>query len=252
MAIRKTEAIVLDRKDYRETSYLLSFFTPDFGKIHAQAKGARRKADKFGTSFLPLSHNTIVFYENPSSGLHIISQADLVENFGAIDKHVEKFTYAAYFLELVSAALPYGEKNQEVFNMVLQFLKLLDAQRGIDNIAQIFEIKFLNLSGFKPRLDCCVHCSDHIREKSRFSYVLGGLLCPRCFKADTQARQLMQGTIATINHIEHMELKHVNTIKIVRSVANELAQILRTFIDFHLGIRFKSLEFMKKVRVSDV
>ncbi len=252
MAIHKTEAIVIDRKDYRETSYLLSFFTADFGKIHAQAKGAKRKIDKFGSSFVPLSFNKIVFYESVQGNLNIISQADLIEHFGGIDKDIEKYCYGSYFLELINAAMGIGDKNKEIFTLLKNFLSFLDEDDKIPHIVQVFEIKFLNLSGVKPNLDCCVHCSSQILDKIKFSYVLGGLLCEKCFGFDQSAQDLMQGTIATLKHIEKMELEKIRGFKIVPSVFIELEKILRTFINYHLTGDFKSLELLKKVRFSYV
>jgi len=115
-----------------------------------------------------------------------------------------------------------------------------------------FEIKFLNFSGFKPRIDSCVHCCGHITEKTRFSYVLGGLLCSKCFSVDGAAQNIMNGTIATINYIENIELEKIKNFRIVNSVGKELSRLLRNFIDFHMGGQFKSLEFLKKVRFSYV
>ena len=252
MAIHKTEAIVINRRDFRETSYLLSLFTADFGKIHAQAKGAKRRADKFGSKFVPLSLNKIVFYESIQGSLNIISQGDLLDHFGGIDKDIEKYTYASYFLELVNAAMGLGEENKEIFVLLKNFLNFLDKEDKISHIVQIFEIRFLNLSGFKPRLDCCVHCNGQIVDKSKFSYVLGGILCEKCFGNDKSAQNLMQGTIASIKYIEKMELEKLSGFKIVPSVFKELQKILRTFIDYHITGEFKSLEFLKKVRYSYV
>lgn len=252
MAIHKTEAIVLERRDYRETSYLLNFFTYDFGKIHAQAKGAKRRVGKFGTSFLPLSHNKIIFYETTKTDLHIISQADLIEHFDNIDKHIERFTYATYFLELVNTTMGLGDKNSDVFHLLVNSLKLLNKQDTPADIVQIFEIKFLNFSGFKPRLDCCVSCGQRVIGKSKFSYVLGGLLCARCFFSDPIAQSIMPGTVATVNYIEQRGLDKIANFKISRAIKTELGQILRSFIDFHLGGQFKSLEFLKKVRFAYV
>ncbi|MBI4845450.1 MAG: DNA repair protein RecO [Candidatus Omnitrophica bacterium] len=252
MSIHKTEAIVLDRKDYRETSYLISLLTRDFGKIYAQAKGAKRKAGKFGTNFSPISYNKIVFYENDKSGFHIISQADLIDHFNAIDTDIERFTYATYFLELVSAAMPQGEKNPQVFELVKKFLNFLNKQYKILNIAQIFEIKFLNLSGFKPRLDNCVSCGSQVLKESKFSFVLGGLLCMQCFARDHSAHKVLQGTIATVNYIENNELEKIANLRIIESVRKELQYMLRRFIDFHVGEQFNSIKFMGKMKTAYV
>ena len=252
MAIHKTDAVVLERRDYRETSYIVNFFTADFGKISAQVKGANRKAGKYGTSFQPLSYNTIVFYEKNRSDLHIISQGDLLENFNNIEKDIERFTYAAYFLELVKSAMPYEEKNSEVFKLLIDFLHYLDKAENANNIAQIFEVKFLKLSGFKPQFDSCVRCNGHVDKKSKFSLIMGGLLCPSCFSVDLTARSVMQGTIASINHIESIEFRQIPKFKMVPRVNVELSKMLRNFIDFHLGQQFKSLEFLKKVKLANL
>ena len=217
------------------SGFLLSLFTRDFGKIHAQAKGAKRKIDKFGTSFVPLSYNKIVFYEGINDSLNIISQADLLEHYSGIDRDIEKFSYASYFMELVNATMGLGDQNIEIFDLINNFLNFLDKKDKMPHIVQIFEIKFLNLSGFKPRLDCCVHCNDQIFKKSRFSYVLGGILCEKCFPYDLRAYDLMQGTIATIKHIEKTELDNLRGFKVVPSVYNELKKILRAFIDYHIS-----------------
>lgn len=252
MAIHKTEAIVINRKDYRETSYLLSFFTADFGKIHAQAKGAKRRIDKFGSRFVPLSFNKIVFYESVQGSLNIISQADLLEHFSGIDKDIEKYCYGSYFLELINAAMGIGDKNKEIFILLKNFLNFIDKEDKIPHIVQVFEIKFLNLSGFKPSLDCCVHCNSQMIDKSKFSYVLGGLLCEKCFSVDRSAQSLMPGTIATLKHIEKIELANIHGFKIMPSVFAELEKILRIFINYHITSEFKSLELLKKVRYAYV
>ena len=44
----RTQAIVLSRRDFGESDRLLKLFTPDYGKISAVAKGARKPKSKVG------------------------------------------------------------------------------------------------------------------------------------------------------------------------------------------------------------
>ena len=113
MPIHKTDAIILNRKDYRETSYLVSMFTPDFGKIHAQVKGAKRKVDKYGSSFSPITYNKVVFYENLKSDLHIVSQADLVEHFPNIDQISRNTLMPAILSSLSARPCRMGRKTEK-------------------------------------------------------------------------------------------------------------------------------------------
>ena len=64
-----------------------------------------------------------------------------MEYFSNIDRDVERFAYAAYFNELVSLAMPYGEKNTQVFRLLMNFLNFLNKEATIVHVAQIFEIK---------------------------------------------------------------------------------------------------------------
>lgn len=252
MAIHKTKALILERKDFRETSYILTLFTLDFGKISAQAKGACRKIDKFGTNFLPLTLNKVVFYENSRGNLHILSQIDLLDHFENVTSSVDKFTSAMYFLELVNSTMPWEQKNTEIFNLLIDFLRYLNQHDHARNIRQIFEIKFLRLSGFKPRFDSCVNCGASIKDECRFSYALGGLLCDLCRYQDLAAKPVMPGTVATIEYLEENSLDKIPNFQIISKIQKELELILKNFIEHHLGQRFKSLEFLEKVRISYV
>ena len=63
---------------------------------------------------------------------------------------------------------------------------------------------------------------------------------------------MMPGTVATIKYIEKTELEGLKSFRIVDSVSRELEGVLRRFIDYHLEVSFKSLEFLRKLRVAHV
>jgi DNA repair protein RecO (recombination protein O) len=54
--IVKTEAVVLNKIDYRDTSVIASLYTEDFGKISAIIKGGRSSKSKTGRIVDPLNH----------------------------------------------------------------------------------------------------------------------------------------------------------------------------------------------------
>ncbi|MCM8814148.1 MAG: DNA repair protein RecO [Candidatus Omnitrophica bacterium] len=248
MAIVKTDGIVLHRADYRETSFLVRLMTADYGRICVQAKGARRQKGKFGSSFLAGSRNTVVFYENAHAALHILSQADMAEPFARISCSLDRFSYAAYFLELVDSVLPWDEPNRSVYDLLHNCLHFLDQADIIEGILPLFEVKFLSLSGFKPRLDSCVHCSRIIDDESRFSYRFGGLLCARCYDNDAQAHAILKGTIASVNHLESIPVDRIGIFRMDGPIRAQMCRLLRDFIDFHFGRQFRSLQFLNKVR----
>jgi len=249
MPIHKTEAIVITKRDFRETSLIVDFFTRDFGKMSGLLKGIRTTPKKFASSLEPFSLNEIIFYEKRNSSLHLISQADSRNNFDAIRLSLSKIGIASFMMELVAAVMAVEDKNEEVFNLTLTCIQELAATNNPDKIMTIFKIKMLALSGFKPHFDSCISCGDRILGQSKFSMSLGGLLCPSCFQKDMSSRLIFRGTVATILHIEKNDFRNNLNLGLNPDIKKELDIILNAFINFHLERELKSQKVLNKLAV---
>ncbi|MCX5703921.1 MAG: DNA repair protein RecO, partial [Candidatus Omnitrophica bacterium] len=182
MSIDKTEAIVLNKRDFRETSLIISFYTRDFGKLNGILKGIRAEPAKFAANPELFSHNEIIFYKKTNSSLHLVSQCDSRDNFDAIRQNITKIAIGSFMMDLLGVVMAQEDKNEEIFDLTLTCLKELVTTNNPDKIMTIFKIKMLALSGFKPHFDSCVSCGARIMGQSKFSLVQGGLLCPECYQ----------------------------------------------------------------------
>lgn len=252
MAIQKTQGIVLSNHDFRETSLIATFYTKDFGKIKGLVKGLKRPKIRYGSRLQPFSFNNIIFYDNRKSNFCIIAQCDQVNGFNNFGGDLEKAAYASYLLELIDTVTPLGDVNIALFDLLVNSLELFSEEDDIERIVRIFEIRLLNLSGFMPRLDCCVSCEKKIslqkKTHPRFSHSLGGLICESCVDKDKAASPISLGAIASLKHIESIEWHRVLRFKFTPTIRGELEEILRSFISLHLEKQFKTLDFLKKVR----
>jgi DNA repair protein RecO (recombination protein O) len=244
MAIQKSEAIILRTIEFRETSLIVNFFTKDFGKISGLIKGIRNQPQRYGGLPLVFSRSTIVFYEKPDRDLCLVSQCDAAEQFPSIRANLKKNNYANYFVELLDAVCQDNDKNERLFNLTLDCLKTLETSDQSWQIARVFEIKLLNHSGFKPRLDACVNCQSRITGCARFSPVLGGILCASCLRFDRKAAALLKGTLACIEYIEKTGWPKVLQLKIGARISQELETILNSFLSVHLDKQIKSQKFL--------
>lgn len=247
MAIRKTEAIILKKSDFRETSLIITFFTREIGKISGLLKGVRSDPEKFASSLEPFSYNEVIFYEKRISPLHLVSQCDLRENFTPLRNNIIKTAQATLMMELLNSIMAQEDKNEGVFELALTCLKELQNNINPDKIATIFKIKLLALSGFKPHFHSCVSCQDKILGQSKFSLSLGGLLCPRCLQKDPAGRSIFRGTVATIIHIEKNDLKNNLNLGMNPQVKKELDLTLNAFLNFHLERELKSQRVLNKL-----
>lgn len=247
MSIHKTEAIVLSRRDFRETSIIVNFYTRDFGRLSGILKGIKNEPAKFASTLEPFSLNDIIFYRKRNSSLHLVSQCDIRDNFNIIRQSIHKVGLASVIVELIGAIMPPEDKNEEIFDLALTGLKELELSNNPDKIMTIFKIKILALSGFKPHFDSCVSCGFRILGQSKFSLVLGGLLCQSCYRKDLSARSIFRGTVASILHIEKNDFKNNLNLGMNPQIKKELELILNSFINFHLERELKSQKVLNKM-----
>ena len=248
MAIQKTEGILLRKADLRETSLILTFYTRDFGKIKGIVRGVRGPRSSCGGASMEIfALDDLVFYERRKSDIFTISQCDLSEFFGPIRASLEKLSYASYLTELTDSVTALGDKNSEVFDLLLGSLRLLAGEASTKRVARIFEIKLLSQLGIMPTFESCVNCGGLVDASSRFSLRHGGLICKKCFPADLEARSILQGTVKFIEHIRSLPFDRVANVKVSSDVGHELERILRKFLDYHIERRLKTVEFLKVI-----
>jgi DNA repair protein RecO (recombination protein O) len=248
MSLPKSEAIVLKRADFRETSLIVNFYSRSFGKLSMLLKGIRTEPQKFASTLEPFSLNDIIFYRKRNSSLHLLSQCDIKDNFSPLRQSVFKVSVASMMMELLDVVMPPEDPNPEIFDLALACLKEMETNNNTEKILTIFKIKLLKFSGFKPHFDSCVCCEDKISGQAEFSLSLGGLLCPACIKKDIAARQIFRGTVATIMHIEKNELKNSFNLGLNPQIKKELDLVLNSFINFHLGKELKAQKVLEAVK----
>src|SRR5580698_4661645 len=165
--IVKTEGIVLKSFDFRETSRIATFFTPDFGKVKGVLKGIRRDPQKFGSSVEKFSVNDIVYYQYRNSDIHLVSHCDMKDFFSGLRQDLERMTAASYASELIDTLMPAEEQNGEIYSLMRAFLHSLQSTEDVGKLVHTFQIKILSLSGFQPHLEACVSCSKNVAEHPR-------------------------------------------------------------------------------------
>lgn len=242
MAILKTEAIVLRTFDFRETSLIAHFFTRDYGRLDGILKGIRRDSRKFASNLEPFSLNEIIFYQARGSGLHLISQCDLKDDFTVIRNNLKSIAYASYIMDLIAQLMHPDDKNIDGYELTLSALKQMSAGFDAEKVLYIFLIKFLKSIGFRPRLDACIACDRDISAAAFFNVKRGGLICARCGAGDPAlgGADVLGGTIASILHIEQGNWEGALRLGLSAKIKDELKNILGNFMEFHLQLRPKS------------
>lgn len=254
MSIHTTDAIILKKQDIRETSLMVVFYTRDFGKLRGLIKGVRGPKGPLGYQVQVFTLNKIVFYDTKRSGVHTVSQCDLIDFFEPIRKDILKTSYAFYFIELADLFTAERDKNEKIFELLLKSLEFLKKEASPRRISRIFEIKLLMFSGIMPRLESCVLCGREIDfrkslfEKMRLSYKLGGMTCEDCSGESGACRKILPGTAHFIEHVERAPYEKLERIKVSKDIGEELEDIMRGLISYQLDTKIRSLEFLDKIQ----
>ena len=148
MPIHKTEAVVLRRIRFSESSLILTMYTRDFGKIKALAKGALRPKSKFLGSLEQAEHISIVFYSKQTRDIQTLSHAELVHPFLTIRSNLRKTTAALAMLEQLDAAIIGEEGSPPIFEILVEGLNALDSGPGDQTHLWRFQLRLLSLIGY--------------------------------------------------------------------------------------------------------
>ncbi len=244
--IASTPAFVLKSYDFRETSKIAVFFTRDDGKVKGVLKGIRKDPRKFGSRLACCSLNHIVYYKKRVSEIHLISQCDLIDDFFTPRRDLREVGVVHLAAELVDCLMPLEDANRAVFDLLFEFLNILDAGGG-PHLAMTFQVKMLALSGFKPHFDSCCVCEARLKAGYTFSYKKGGLLCGGCSSHDPRAEAVYPGTVSTILYLERHSLRQGMRLGMHPRVHTQLITMLERFMHFHVGKILKSEKVLHQI-----
>ncbi len=255
MAIAKTQGIILKYSNLGEADKILTILTRNNGKIKAIAKGSRKPKSSLLSASEVFVFSEFVLYRG--TNFYHITQATVRETFYNLRKDLLRLSYATYFVELADAVSEEGIPSERLFMLLaktLYYLSTGEIPTGLLHLA--YQLKLMEISGFRPNLSRCVSCRGDKDFYPKFDAELGGVICRDCSETSSlfnpNAFKISQGTVEAFKFLLNTEISRVNTKKIDNTIFNEVDKILRAFIRIHLDKRFRSLEFLDGIKDSEL
>ena len=253
MASQKTEAIVIRTFPLKEFHKIITFYTPNFGKVKVVAHGVKSPKSKLGGSLELLNHGTLIFQHRENRELQNLTDFSLINGFDAIRSDFTRITYGCYFAELVDSIASEGLASPEIFDLLQTTYQCLMDADDIPLLARGFEIKFLDCAGYGPELSRCVHCGSDVQGATAnrfgitFSIRYGGVLCSDCKNRDGAAFIIALGSCKLLKMLRKSEWERFNRIRASVRNHQELKRVLGSFIEYHTERSLKSLKFIEDV-----
>ena len=247
----RTQAIILSRRDFGESDRLLTLFTPARGKIRAIAKGARKPSAKVSGHVELFARSDCLIHKGRN--LDILTQAQLLEPYLGLREDLGRGAYANYVAELLDRfTADEDEESGDLFQLLHQSLARIAEAEDSRLAARFFELKLLDLVGFRPELSECVISREELKaETQHFSYEEGGVVSPAA--ATQVSSRLVEIDIVTLKLLRHLQRsagawEQVSSLRITAGQHNRAERIMLGYIAHLLERKLESVDFIRRLR----
>lgn len=228
----RTLGIVLHSTDHGEADKIVTFFSPDLGRVSAIAKGAKRSQKRFVNKLEEFSLLQIMYRPARGDGLLFLSEADLENAYLPIRTHYDRYVAAMYAGELTLRFTREHDPDPEIFTLLAWAMEELAEGRDPLAVAAFFHLRLLGAAGYEPQLDRCGLCGATVA--SGRDYALhagrGALVCARCLSEQRGAvLPLRMQTLRVLQHAQRPRLKDLSRLRISRNSALEALHILHRY-----------------------
>jgi DNA repair protein RecO (recombination protein O) len=190
MPLVATEAVVLYRFDYLESSRIVRLATRDLGVQSALARGARRPGSRFGHALDVFASGVAHLSVRPGRDLSTLTAFELMRFRSAIGSDLDRFTAASALAELALRFGHAGAPDPSFETLVAALDAVAGAPAGTAIEAGLGGAwRYVAALGFAPSVERCAACHAVLvgGETVPFSYSQGGVLCQRCASGRTGA-----------------------------------------------------------------
>jgi DNA repair protein RecO (recombination protein O) len=232
----KTEAVVLRGVDFSETSRIMTFVTPDRGRLTCIAKGVRRKNSPLASILDTFNRVELVYYWKDGRGVQTLAEASLLDGFPGLKQDLERYSYGAFPLELAYKTVHDNEPSQDFYKCLVDGLKGLEQWTGdaqVHTCKQVLQL--LRVAGFSPVLTECVRCGGSLPEAPGFTYS-GGVTCVECFSD----RRLSAGAFRALQGLDDITPVTERPLWV-----QEVFQVLLAYAQRQLDSDFRSVRVLE-------
>lgn len=243
----RVEGIILRHQRWGEADRLLTIFTRELGKIRAVAKGVRKTQSRKAGHLEPFMQSALLLAKGRD--WWIVTQADTVEAFLPLRENLEKTGYAAYIIELLDRFTYEDGPNPPLYRLVIESMRHLAADQPFFVVIHYYEIRLLDMLGFRPQLFQCVICEEEIQAVDQyFSVLQGGVVCPSCSHKSEDARRISLEALKYLRHFQRSTYAQALAARPEEKIENEVESIMQWYLTFLLERNINAQAFIREVR----
>lgn len=244
----RTPALILKRRDFGEADRILTILTPERGKLDVIAKGARKPTSQRAGHVELYTRADMLIHSGRDLG--IVAQAEMVEPFLALREDLTRGAYASYAVELLDRFTGEADAGYvELFTLLDDTLGRLCSDSDPRLAVRYYEVRLLDLVGFRPELQQCVISREPIQAEDQFfSYLLGGVVRPGWAHEGVGLTRISLPTLKLLRHMQRSAYSQVRSLQIAPGLHDDAERVLLGYITAILERKLQSVDFIRRVR----
>ena len=248
-----TEGIVLRQVKTTDGRRMILLFTQKYGKISVGTGLSERSSrSRSALSIRPFTYGRYELYKGRE--YYNLNSGEVLKSYYQLGEDLDKYVAASTALALTEKLLPEEVPEPRLFSLLLDLLSALGkvsaGQKG-RNVAETllfaFRIKLMAELGAMPELSRCARCGEPVREPYIFSVRDGGVICASCAEKTEKEPQNSNiesliyrpafDIVKVMGYFAQKPLSAFEKITLNEGTANELREILRDYMAYHLDLR---------------
>jgi DNA repair protein RecO (recombination protein O) len=243
----RVEAVVLRHSDWGEADRLLWLFTREQGKVRAVAKGVRKLRSRKAGHLEPLTHVNLLLARGRE--MPIVTQAETVQPFTPLREDLKLWEYACHVVELLDRFTYEEGENRPLYRLLVDTLGRLSSEPESELVLHYYEVRLLDLLGYRPQLFHCAHCGKEIQAEDQFfSPQHGGVLCPACGREVQGARPITLQALKYLRHFQRSSYGEAKRARIPHGVMREIEGLMEYYLTYLLERGLNTLAFIRRMR----
>jgi len=246
------EAVVLRHTEWGEADRLLWLFSLEEGKIKALAKGVRKIRSRKAGHLEPMTRVKLLLAKGRD--MLIVTQADTQDAYLPLREDLAGITYASYVIELLDRFTYEEGENRGLYRLLVETLERLAFGEDREVVIRYFEVRLLDLVGFRPQLFRCLGCGEAIVAQDQFFSALeGGVICPSCAKRRGPERDGGLHPISTealkyLRHFQRSSFAEAKRAHLSIEVNREIETIVQYYLTYLLERGLNTPAFLRRFR----
>lgn len=242
------QAIVLERRDFREFDQIISLYTKEHGRLDLLARGVKKITSKNAAHVEPFSY---VFIE-VAGGKEIdhLTKVVPIHFFAGIRQSLEKSLAAGFAVSFLKNILHGSQPDGRLWQLLEQWLMALEKAGIFDPLSvDACVLQIFACLGFRPVLDRCVisgisfhdmvqaELAGAKKEKPGFYFVGGGLVAAavRQEKEQVDEEVVLCGLrdISNMERLLRQEWREAKPIEISTEERSALHRLILAYARYH-------------------